>query len=43
MLSVSDFVLFSLFKDVSQFYIILFLSDPKMKDEFLNKVKSYAA
>lgn len=40
MLGVSDLILFSLFKDISQFYIILFLSNPKMKDEFLNKVKT---
>lgn len=33
-------ILFSLFKGVSQFYIILFLSNPKMKDKFLNKVKT---
>lgn len=39
MLSVSDLTLFHLFTDVNEFYIILFLSNPKRRDDFLNKVK----
>lgn len=39
-LSVSGLTSLSLFEDLSQFYMILVLSNPKMRDVFLNTVKT---
>lgn len=39
-LSVSALTFLSLLEDLSQFYVLLVLSNPKMRDDFLNTVKT---